>query len=371
MAITLTWPLTSDGVGAVTYTANNWRTLLTNLFSEGILGATSFDVSERAAGANMTLDVTAGVAVLAGDDAVGQGNYLVEATATLGAFTIGTADASNPRIDRVGIQLNDPSEGGAAGRNCTFVTVPGTAAASPSAPALPDSFFELAQVTVPAAATSIVNANITDTRVSARSAHDTIATDQVTTAKILDSAVTTAKIADANVTGAKIAGFTITAGNIAGAAITNPKIGAGAVGTPNIADSVVTTAKIADSNVTTAKIAANAVTAAKIADATVTEAKLSDSLASEQSGAAVNGWGGTVYYWKVGNVVSFIYGSAGSVATSDTIFTFPVGYRPSRQAVFAGYANSGGSETAVISSGGVMAANSAGTFLYVTGTFLV
>lgn len=171
MAITLTWPLTSDGAGAVTYTANDWRTLLTNLFDEGILGASSFEVSERAAGANMTLDVTAGVAVVEGDDAAGQGNYLVKASETLGAFTIDTADASNPRIDRVGIQLNDPSEGGSAGRNCTFVVVKGTAAASPSAPTLPDSFLELAQVTVPASATSIEDADITDTRVESTFAH--------------------------------------------------------------------------------------------------------------------------------------------------------------------------------------------------------
>jgi hypothetical protein len=171
MAITLTWPLTSDGAGAVTYTANNWRTLLTNLFSEGILGSDSFEVSERAAGANMTLDVTAGVAVLEGDDAAGQGNYLVEASETLGAFTIDTADATNPRIDRVGIQLNDPSEGGSSGRNSTFVVVKGTAAASPSAPTLPDSFLELAQVTVPAGATSIEDADITDTRELANLTH--------------------------------------------------------------------------------------------------------------------------------------------------------------------------------------------------------
>lgn len=203
MAITLTWPLTSDGAGAVTYTANDWRTLLTNLFDEGILGASSFEVSERAAGANMTLDVTAGVAVVEGDDAAGQGNYLVEASETLGAFTIDTADASNPRIDRVGIQLNDPSEGGSAGRNCTFVVVKGTAAASPSAPTLPDSFLELAQVTVPAAATSIEDADITDTRTIARLTHEVVNTasidgDAVTTAKIADDAVTSDKLAAAS-----------------------------------------------------------------------------------------------------------------------------------------------------------------------------
>ena len=131
----MTWPLTSDGAGAVEYTANDWRTLLTELFTEGVLGSGSFVVSERALGANMTLDITAGVAVLEGDDAANQGRYLVrEDSASLSAVTIGTAHASNPRIDLVGLQLNDPSEGGSAGRNSVFAVVAGTAASSPSAP---------------------------------------------------------------------------------------------------------------------------------------------------------------------------------------------------------------------------------------------
>jgi hypothetical protein len=201
MAISLTWPITSDGAGAVQYSANDWRTLLTNLFDEGVLGADSFEVTERALGANMTLDIAAGVAVVAGDDAAGQGNYLVEATESLSAVTIGTADGSNPRIDLVGIQLRDPSEGGSAGRDSIFSVVAGTAAASPSAPATPDSFLTLAQVLVPTGAVSIEDEDITDARPPARLAHEVVNTDSiddeaVTTAKIPDSAVTTAKIAD-------------------------------------------------------------------------------------------------------------------------------------------------------------------------------
>lgn len=168
----MTWPLTSDGAGAVTFTANDWRTIVTALFSEGTLGASSFAVTERALGANMTLDIAAGVAVLEGDDAADQGRYLVrEDAATASAVTIGTADATNPRIDLVGIQLNDPSEGGAAGRNSVFAVEAGTAAASPSAPTTPDSFLVLAQVLVPAGAVSIDDADITDTRTSATLAH--------------------------------------------------------------------------------------------------------------------------------------------------------------------------------------------------------
>lgn len=63
----------------------------------------------------------------------------------------------------------------------------------------------------------------------------TIATDAVTTAKILDANVTTGKIADANITTAKIA------------------------------NDAITTVKILDANVTTAKLADDSVTAAKVA----------------------------------------------------------------------------------------------------------
>jgi len=89
-----------------------------------------------------------------------------------------------------------------------------------------------------------------------------LASDAVTTVKILDANVTTAKIADSNVTTAKIA------------------------------DSNVTTAKIADSNVTTAKIANDAVTGAKIvADAVDSQHIALGALDSEHysSGSIENG----------------------------------------------------------------------------------
>ena len=70
-----------------------------------------------------------------------------------------------------------------------------------------------------------------------------LASDSVTTVKILNANVTTAKIADANVTTAKILDANVTAGKLA-------------------SDSV-TTAKILNANVTTAKIADDAVTLAK------------------------------------------------------------------------------------------------------------
>ncbi len=113
-----------------------------------------------------------------------------------------------------------------------------------------------------------------------------IATNAITTAKIVDLNVTTAKIAADAVTNAKIADDAVdTAQIVAGAvgtaeiddaSITTAKIAADAVTTAKILNENVTTGKITDLAVTTAKINASAVTTAKIADDAVTTAKIDD-----------------------------------------------------------------------------------------------
>jgi hypothetical protein len=68
----------------------------------------------------------------------------------------------------------------------------------------------------------------------------------------------------------------VVTGMIADGAVTAPKIASDAVTTIKILDANVTTPKIADGNVTDVKLAANAVTAAKILDANVTTTKIAD-----------------------------------------------------------------------------------------------
>jgi len=116
----------------------------------------------------------------------------------------------------------------------------------------------------------IVDANVTNAKLAA---------DSVTTAKITDSNVTAAKLAADSVTTVKILDANVTDAKLAANSVTNAKIADSAVDTAEIAASAVTTAKIADLNVTTGKLADSAVTTAKIADANVTEGKLaSDSV---------------------------------------------------------------------------------------------
>ena len=106
-----------------------------------------------------------------------------------------------------------------------------------------------------------------------------ILNDNVTTAKILDDNVTTAKILDGNVTTAKLAANAVTAAKIAAATITATELASNAVTTAKILDANVTTSKILDANVTTAKILNDNVTTAKILDANVTAAKLAADVA--------------------------------------------------------------------------------------------
>jgi hypothetical protein len=96
----------------------------------------------------------------------------------------------------------------------------------------------------------------------------------VDAAAIASDAVTTPKILNANVTAVKLASDSVTTPKILNANVTTDKIADSNVTTPKIADSNVTTPKIADSNVTAAKLASDAVTTPKIADSNVTAAKL-------------------------------------------------------------------------------------------------
>lgn len=324
----MTWPLTSDGAGAVTFTANDWRTIVTNLFTEGILGASSFEVTERALGANMTLDITAGVAVLEGDDSADQGRYMVrEDAATLSAVTISTADASNPRIDLVGIQLRDPSEGGAAGRNCVFAVTAGTPAASPVAPTAPDSFLTLASVLVPASATSIDDGDITDLRAHATLTHDVVDDANATL-------LGTANLVNSTVMRRNQDGVVAVATPTSAAHAATKGYVDGLFPTSSIADDAVTTAKILNAAVTTVKLGASSVTSAKIADGHVLTAAIADEavtaakIAAPSSGTLASG---TVTYVKIMGWV-FVHGNG--TAESNTLATLPSGFRPTEQVAY-------------------------------------
>lgn len=130
------------------------------MFDEGILSRTDLKVTQRGAGANLSVDISAGGAVVTGDDQANQGNYqtFFDAVTNVTGFV---ATGSNTRYDLVGVQINDPNAGGAAGSNAVLVRVAGTAAPSPTIPALPNSFLPLAVIgPFTTSTTSITNAMI-------------------------------------------------------------------------------------------------------------------------------------------------------------------------------------------------------------------
>jgi hypothetical protein len=103
-----------------------------------------------------------------------------------------------------------------------------------------------------------------------------LASDSVTTGKILNANVTAAKLASDSVETAKIVDLNVTTGKLAGEAVTTAKIADLNVTTGKLAADSVTTAKITDANVTAAKLATDSVETAKIVNSAVTEAKIAD-----------------------------------------------------------------------------------------------
>lgn len=140
--------------------------------SEGVIAATDMAVAQRAAGANMSVDIAAGQALVQGDGITNQGQYYAYNDAVVNLTSFTAAHATLPRIDRVCLRVRDAFHGDAA-NDLAFVVVSGTATAGATlanltgAAAVPASHLLLANVLVPAAATTITTANI-DTTVRAR-----------------------------------------------------------------------------------------------------------------------------------------------------------------------------------------------------------
>lgn len=146
----------------VEYSARLDRYLIDVLLTEGMVGS-GFGVSQRAAGANTSVDVAAGYAVVTGDDETRQGKYLLRNTATYNLVMPARPAAGNNRIDLVIAQVRDSQAGGAAGDDFTITYVTGTPVANPGvsvAPAVPDSAVILAEVDRTGSESSIATAAI-------------------------------------------------------------------------------------------------------------------------------------------------------------------------------------------------------------------
>jgi len=128
----------------------------------GVFAAADMAVTQRAAGANMSVDVAGGRAIIAGSEATYQGSYWAENRGVRNV-TIAAADATNPRRDLIVARVRDSAYSGAS-NDWDIIAVTGTPAASPVDPTAPANSILLARVAVAALASSIVNANITSLR---------------------------------------------------------------------------------------------------------------------------------------------------------------------------------------------------------------
>jgi hypothetical protein len=111
------------------------------------------------ASSGLSVTVNAGYCCVPSPTA-GNGGYIFGCLQSQ-TLTLAAADPSNPRIDLIVARVYDT--GNSAGY-CDVEVVPGTAAASPSAPALPSAAIALATVQVPGGAVALAAGAVTDQR---------------------------------------------------------------------------------------------------------------------------------------------------------------------------------------------------------------
>jgi hypothetical protein len=149
----------------------------------------AYAVTQRIAGANMSVDIaasTGGGLAVAGTTISNQGLYVVPPHSGVINETIAAADPTNPRVDQIIVQTFDNAIDSSSKNTSQTVVLTGTPTAGATigiggnrngAAALPANSYRLADVLVPAGAASITNANIFDRRPKARG-HTNISTSE-------------------------------------------------------------------------------------------------------------------------------------------------------------------------------------------------
>lgn len=174
---------TQGGVGtAPGYDAIDLRRALGVALQEGAVEANAYKVSQRAASANMSVDIaaTSGTCLVQGDFVSGQGLYPVPPHSATINETISAADASNPRIDQVVLELQDNTHDSSGASRARVRVINGTPTSGATldnrtgAASLPSSCMRLADVLVGAGVTSITTSNIRGRRPWARGAYSRI-----------------------------------------------------------------------------------------------------------------------------------------------------------------------------------------------------
>ena len=149
----------------ITYTAQELRTVIDALVgTPGVCGAGDLAVTQRGAGANFSVDVAAGHAVVTGTSIADQGKYVVQSTATVNLTLSGAPGAGFNRFDLVYAQVRDRQADGGTSYDWVIDKVTGTS--SGVTPSTPGNAIPLAVIgPVVSTTTSITTGLIKDLRV--------------------------------------------------------------------------------------------------------------------------------------------------------------------------------------------------------------
>lgn len=160
-------PLYMQNSAAFEYSARQDRFVIDTLFGEGLLNRITMGaVTQRAAAANLSVDVAPFDCVIDGDDVARQGSYLVRLVEGEN-ITVTAPPATGSRIDLVIVEVLDSDAIALAGRpeGPRLRVIAGTSTTgTPTTPTVPNTALPLASFTVAAGQTAILTANITDLR---------------------------------------------------------------------------------------------------------------------------------------------------------------------------------------------------------------
>lgn len=160
--MTISIPLWMQNAGTV-YTAQMWRAQTQS--TAGVASPTDWVVSQHAAGANMSVDISVGAGGVTGTETAGQGTYLVSSDAVETVAVSASPSSGQSRIDLVVATIRDSTLSG-TDDDMIFQVITGTpSTGTPAPPTLPASSLLLATILVPGLAAAVTTSMITDARV--------------------------------------------------------------------------------------------------------------------------------------------------------------------------------------------------------------
>jgi hypothetical protein len=156
----------AEGDTTFLYDGLNLRLGLTGTWaSEGVVNNT-FRVSQRGAGANFSVDVAGGIAVVTGNDIALQGTYMVISDAVENVV-IPSPPVSGERLHEVILHVRDKLYDGTLPDDTYEAVLDVLEDTGGGTPAKPPSAIQLGQIYVAAGQTSVTDADIADIRISA------------------------------------------------------------------------------------------------------------------------------------------------------------------------------------------------------------